>query len=188
MLKPGKIVERFVANKNGTNIDVALRFPKPNDLKQLMKFYNKVIRETDFLANFRRVSLEKERKWLKNVLDQMKKKNMVHIVVEVDGKIVGSCGIERETQDTRKHVGKFGIALLQDFTRLGIGTKLAKTALKIAKDIGIEIIQSSYFSKNIASRKLHKKLGFKVVGRLPKSRKRNGKYSDEIIVYKILKR
>ena len=181
--REGKIVEKFTAKNDK---EIVFRFPKMSDSLQLMKYFNKVMKETDFLAHFRKVSLKKEREWLKNVINEMKRNEKIYLIVESNGKIVGSGEVRREKSDAEKHIGVFGIALLQEFTRLGIGTRLAKLLFKMAKNIGIEVIRSSYYSNNNASKRLHEKLGFKVIGRFPKARKRGNKYTDAIMVYKIL--
>ena len=184
--KEGKIIDRFKIKKE-KDIEVILRYPKMSDAKQLMNFINKATKETEFLARISKVKLSEEKKWLKDRLNGMKKGNEFDIVVEINGKIIGNCTIIRKSKDAEKHIGSFGIALLQDYTGLGIGPRLAKRIFEEAKKNGIEIIESSYYAKNNPSKKFHKKLGFRIIGIFPKGIKRKGKYSDHVIVYKNLK-
>ena len=75
--KEGKILETFCVEKNGKKIEVTIRYPKKSDLRQIWKFYNKVIKETEFLPRITPVSLSDERKWLAGVLDGMRKNDKI---------------------------------------------------------------------------------------------------------------
>jgi len=185
--KEGKTVDKFFVEKNGKKIEVIFRYPKMSDAKQLMDFINKAIRETEFLAKVSKVKLSEEKKWLKDVINEMRKGEEILIVVEANGKIIGDCSVKRNKKEVMRHIGVLAIALLQDYTGLGIGSRLAKRIFEEAKKNGIEIIESSYYAKNNPSKKFHKKLGFKIIGVFPKGIKRKGKYSDHVIVYKNLK-
>lgn len=184
----GKIIDKFIAGKN---IEVILRYPRMSDAKQLMKFYNKVIKETDFLSRIKLVTISEETKWLKEMMEGMKNNNAILLIVVADGRIRGTTTIIRNREHAMHHVGLFGIAILQEFTGMGIGSKLTQKILNLAKTyMKLEIVKSNCFSENKASLKLHKKFGFKVIGKIPdgfkKKKENKNRYWDEILLYKKL--
>src|SRR3989338_6456128 len=121
--REGKIIDRFFVEKNGRKIEVVFRYPRMGDAKQLMEFYNKAIKETDFLSTIKPVALSEEEKWLKEMIDGMKKNNAILILVYVNEKIYGTTTIIRNKEQAMHHVGVFGIAINQEFTGMGIGSK-----------------------------------------------------------------
>src|SRR3989344_4756088 len=139
--KEGKIVEIFYAEKNGKKVPIIFRYPKKSDVRGIWKFYNKAIKETEGLSRFRFVSLSEEKKWVDDALKNMKKGNKSQIMAESSGRIVGSVSIDRRTEDRRRHVGGFGIAILQEYAGIGIGKRLMVTVEKDARRMGLKIIE-----------------------------------------------
>ncbi len=179
----GKIIDKFVVGKD---IEIVLRYPKAGDAKQLMGNYKKIMKETEFLSRITPLTLSEEKKWLKETLSKIKNKDSVFLLAVADKKIVGSASIRRRTEESHHHAGVFSIAVSQEFNGLGIGSKLAENIMKMARTINLEIIESCCFSDNERSLRLHKKFGFKAIGKFPKGLKKKNKYYDEILLYKIL--
>ncbi|MBI4167538.1 MAG: GNAT family N-acetyltransferase [Candidatus Aenigmarchaeota archaeon] len=186
--KEGKIIETFHVEKNGKKIEVVIRYPKKSDLMQIWKFYNKAIRESEGLSRYSFVPLKDEKKWVGNVIDGMKKRDKVQLMAEAEGKIIGSVGLERKNVERKKHCGDFGIAILQDYTGLGIGKKLMTLLEKDARSINIKLIELGVYGRNKIAQKLYKKMGFKVAGKIPKCVKTRKGFDDDIIMYKVLKK
>ena len=184
----GKILKKNIIEKTGKEVKVIFRYPRMSDAEQLLNYINKAMKETDFLAMFKKLNLSQEKKWLKNMIKMCKEKNSIYIVIEINNKIIGSANLERDILDSRRHIGIFRIGINQQYTKLGLGPVAAKLLFNLGKNMGIELVKSSYFHGNKPSKKLHYKLGFKVIGRIPKARKRGKKYSDEITLYKPLGR
>ena len=186
--KEGKIIEIFYVEKRGKKIPVIIRYPKKSDVNGIWKFYNKVIKETEFLSRITPVSLKDEKKWVANAIKSMKKGNSAYIIIESDGKIVGSSTVERKSEEVHKHVGGFGIAILQEYTGIGLGRRLMELIEKEAKNMELEIIQLSVYGKNKVAHGLYKKTGFIEACKIPKLIKRKNSYDDDIIMYKALKK
>ncbi|MDP2974021.1 MAG: GNAT family protein, partial [Candidatus Diapherotrites archaeon] len=92
--------------------------------------------------------------------------------------------------DASMHVGHFGIMLKERFTGLGIGTRLGRKMLELAKkNTRFKVIESGFTAKNARSKRLHKKLGFKQYGVFPKAEKlKDGTYCSRVCVYKVIKK
>ena len=82
------------AAKDGTKI--VLREPVSTDAKSMMRYINSVIRERrSGIVMDRPVTLKQEEAWLKARLEEIRKRSVVMLVAEVDGRIVGNCHVSR---------------------------------------------------------------------------------------------
>ncbi len=143
--KEGKVIEILYVEKNGKKTPVIIRYPKKSDVKEVWRFYNKVIKETENLSRISPVSLKDERKWIYDV-----------------------------------------IAILQEFTGLGLGTKMM-TNLEKHIISGLKILMLDVYEKNKIAQNLYKKMGFKSIGAVPYSVKTKKCFESGIIMYKVLK-
>lgn len=187
----GKAVDCFVAKgKDGKAIEVLFRYPGKKDLKAILKMVNSIRREADYLGMRRMETLKSERKWLFDRLEETKKKKAVTLLVEINGELAGDSSVWPVRRDASKHVAEFGIMLKEKYTGVGIGTRLGKKILRLAKkETSFKIIESGYYAPNKRSAKLHKKLGFKQYGKFPKGCKlKTGKYCDHVLLYKFIGR
>ena len=187
-MKEGKIVDRIFVKKNGKMTEVIIRYPKKSDVKEIWKFYNKVIKETEFLSRMTPVSWKDEKKWLGDMLDSVRKGNKVDLLAECNNKIIGSVSIEKKAMQRLSSVGSFGICVLQDFTGIGLGKRMMIDVEKESKRMNIRIIELSVYGKNKIAQNLYKKLGFKIIGKIPKAVKIRNGFDDNIIMYKVLKK
>jgi len=170
---------------------VVFRYPKRYDLEGIWKFYNKAIRESieawGNLSRHTKVTLKEEGKWLRTAIERTRNKESIYLLVEAEGEIVGSSSIDIGLEESGKHVGFFGITLLESFTGIGIGTRLTKYIIEKAKEnLKTEIVRLNVFSNNIRAYKMYRSLGFQEVGRIKKGMKIKGKYADDIIMVKYL--
>ncbi len=186
--KEGKIIAVIYVEKKGKKLPVIFRYPKKSDTKGIWKFYNKVIKETENLSRISPVTLKDERKWIYDVISKMKKGNMILLLAESRGKIVGSTSIERKSEERKKHVGVFGIAILQEFTGLGIGKRMMRILEKDIIGLGIILIVLDVYGKNKIAQNLYKKMGFKAIGTIPYSVKTKNRFESDIYMYKVFKK
>lgn len=185
--KEGKIVAIAYIEKNGKKIPVIFRFPKRNDTKEVWKFYNKVIKETEFLSRNVPISLEEEKRWLFQTLVKIRKGDGIQLFAECKNKIVGSVSIERKLH-RHSHVGGFGICILQEFTGLGLGKKMSYFVEKESRPMKLRVLKLGVFGKNKIAQSLYKKIGFRVSGKIPNSIKIKNGFDTNITMYKVLKK
>jgi len=107
MLQTGKIIKEFTS-KSGKQITI--RYPRWEDLDGMLKNINALARENTFIAVSEEKTKEEEMDFLCDTLKKMEKNDEVFLVVESEGKLVGSTGVTRETAHARsRHVGDIGI-------------------------------------------------------------------------------
>ncbi len=167
---------------------VVFREPKPSDARLLMDFINAFVAEpmSGLLIN-KRVRLREEKAWLKGWLADIKSGKGVMILVEADGRIKGNCTVSRLVWKS-SHMADAGIALSKDVRGRGIGEALMKETIELARKrmSGLEIIQLKAFAYNDRALELYKKLGFVVVGRVPRANKEGNQYYDDVLMVKTL--
>lgn len=179
-MEAGKILARFTA-KNGK--EVILRAPRWEDLDNFVEHINSLVDEGAEIQRDTKVTREQEADWLGTRLADIEKKKSVFLVAEADGRVVGTCGVEKR-RGSSSHVGDIGIAIQKDYRNLGVGTAMFETMIPEAKRIGLKILFLRVFSTNDAARYLYKKMGFKETGRTPKIFYKKGKYMDEVVMTK----
>lgn len=164
---------------------IIYRTPKKTDLGGLLSFVNELADE-DTYVTVERQTRKKEKKWLEDQLKAIRKKNLVMVVAEIDGKIVGNCEIRRRAVYRRvRHIGTVGIMVRRKFRGKGIGERLMKTTMAEAKKrIGVSLLTLSVLANNPIAPKLYKKMGFRECGRLPGAFLFREKYFDEVYMFK----
>ena len=135
----------------------------------------------------KKVTLKEERAWLKSMLESIKDKKVVMLVVEVDGKIMGNCHLSRQNWKSI-HVADFGIAISRRMQGKGIGEALMRQTIELARKRmrGLELVELRTVAYNKKAHGLYKKLGFFEVGRVPRATKEGGEYVDDLMMVKIL--
>lgn len=168
--------ERFKL-KNGRI--ATLDWLEENDLPEVVEALNSVIREGKYLfMNDEITDMEEERRWF----ERGKKEGMLYIVARVEGRVVGGASI-RPQAHKRVHVAEFGIFIREGYRNLGLGTKLTRTFIEIAKKRGIEILQVSVYAANERAFHVYEKCGYKKRGRLTRDIKfLDGTYTDRILM------
>jgi RimJ/RimL family protein N-acetyltransferase len=165
---------------------ITLRYPKPSDAQDLMNVINSLVKEKTDIAKTAPITIQQEKSWLKQTMQAIKNKEKIMIVAELDGIVVGSCEITRDTYDVSRHVGTLGIGIIKPARGNGIGANLMKTTLDQAKKMGLRIIKLYVFDSNKKGKSLYEEFGFYEIGRIPMGVYHNKKYKDDIIMVKTL--
>lgn len=171
-------------------MEVVIRSPKRNDAVKALRYINTLVKETPppmILAD-RTYNLKEERKVVKEILDDIKKKKSVFVVAEFNGKIIGTCGIKQKEM-RRSHLGELGIAVLRDFRGKGLGKEMMSIVIDNSKETikGLKKLRLDVYADNKNAMRLYKKFGFRVIARLPKDIKWGKIYMDAFLMEKRLK-
>ncbi|KPV62606.1 MAG: acetyltransferase [Candidatus Bathyarchaeota archaeon BA1] len=117
----------------------------------------------------------------KKSIENISERGDEFLVALLDGRIVGFVGIHRLKGEIGeiKHVGEVGVAVHPDFQRRGIGTKLLKACVNLARRQGFKRLEADTLAYNIAMRHILEKTGFQLEGVRRRRVRINGKYYDE---------
>ena len=166
---------------------VSFRYFTLKDASLMMNYINKISAEKTFIRmQGVQKTLKEEKTWIKNFLKN--KDKIVIIGAFIENKLIGICDISLGYGAT-SHVGDFGITVDKEYRGEGIGKILMELVIKKAIENikGLKIITLEVFDINLIAKNLYKKFGFTEYGKLPNGLKRRGKFSDSILMYKLVK-
>lgn len=106
------------------------------------------------------------------------------LLAKREGKIAGFLGVHR-FGGSKPHVGDVGIMVHPDFQNRGIGTKLLRAGIALAKEKGFKRLEADTLAENKAMRRTAEKAGFRVEGIRAKAVDMHGQLKDEAL-YAIL--
>jgi RimJ/RimL family protein N-acetyltransferase len=179
ILRPGQVHKEVVL---GDGRKAILRAPKWDDLDDFLALINELVDEhADILRNTHSTR-DEETEWLADRLSAIEKGNLIALIAEVDGRVVGSSDVAQRMPENpqHKHVGVLGIAMLKNARGLGLGKMLIGSLLQLSKQAGLKIIILDVFETNKVARRLYERVGFVEVGKIPKAINQHGKYIDLI--------
>ena len=152
-------------------------------------FINSLIEEDAKILMNVKQTLKDEQGWVKDVVKKTKEKKKVFLIARDGKKIVGNVSFELMTFK-RNHIAKMGIAIRQGYRGAGLGKHLVAEIMKLAKNQlkpTPQIFQLEVYENNAPAIALYKKMGYKVVGKIPKQVQHKGKLIGECIMIKPVK-
>lgn len=153
--------------KNGKA--AVLRNGEESDGAAALENFNLTHEETDYLLSYpdeNSMTAADESEYLK---EKTASDNEIEIVAVVDGKIIGTAGIDAVgTKYKVKHRAEFGIAIAREYWGLGLGTALTNACIDCAKKAGYTQLELNVVAENESAVALYSKLGFTEFGRNPK--------------------
>ena len=110
-------------------------------------------------------------------------------VLEVDGDLLGTYYIKTNQAGPGNHVCNCGYMVSSNARGRGLATAMCEHSQDIAKEMGYKAMQFNFVaSSNEGAVSLWEKLGFEIVGRLPKAFNHPAKgYIDALVMHKWLK-
>lgn len=159
--------DKTIALKSGKNCRI--RNGMESDGQAVFDCFNLTHGETDFLLSYSEENSydpEKEGVFLKQKIES---ENEVELVAEIDGKIVGTAGIEAVGAKYKvRHRAELGISVAKEFWGLGIGRALIAACIECARSAGYIQLELSVVAENERAISLYKAFGFSEYGRNPK--------------------
>jgi len=146
------------------------------DFESFHSCLDAVSRERKFLGFVQAPSLDNTRGWLKAGMER----GEIRLVALHASQVVGWCDIEISQNEGFTHAGRLGMGLLKPYRGQGIGSRLLKESLSVAKERGLERVSLDVFASNEPAVRLYEKFNFQVEGRKRKARKMGGTYDDII--------
>jgi putative acetyltransferase len=125
-------------------------------------------------------TLEQTRKWLESP-----RPGGLHLVAELDGKIVGQAGMQRAA-GRRAHAAGLGLGVHDDYCGKGIGSALTKELVGAADNwLDIRRLELAVYSDNAAAIAVYRKFGFEVEGTCRAHAFRDGRYVDALMMARL---
>jgi len=161
-----------------------IRNGNEQDGQQLLDLYIATHTQTDYLLTYpeeTNFTAEQEGKYLRLKAESP---DETELVAEVDGKLAASAGITCVNRRLKtKHSAEFGIAVDEDYKRLGIGRELTKACAELAEKAGYLQLELEAVADNTAAISLYTKDGFTEYGRNPKGfRTRSGDWQELVLM------
>jgi RimJ/RimL family protein N-acetyltransferase len=171
-LKSGQTLARRKL-RDGT--EVILRAPRMEDLDDLLRFINALVKEDAMILMTKPIARSEEAAWLSNSLSEIETGKAVYVVAEADGRVVANCSINFK-KGKESHVCGLGIAIDKGYRDRGLGTIMMDELIRQARRFGKKLVLLDVFEPNRRARHVYEKAGFKVVGRTPKQIRYKGRY------------
>ncbi len=163
------------------------RAPEISDAAVMLDYLKVTAAQTPFLLRTPEectLTLEQEERYLETARTS---ENECTICCFVDGRFAGNCNLSRKRHLKSNHRGEIGIALMQEFWGLGIGTAMFREMLCIAKQWGLRQLELEVMDGNAAAIALYKNMGFEIIATRPDAfRLADGTYRDEHIMMRSL--
>ena len=148
------------------NLNITIEKASHNDATEILQFLKQIGAETDnltFGAEGLPFSIESEAAYISQIKNSS---DEVMFIAKEKGKIIGNASLSRLPR-RMKHRGDFGIAVLQEYWNMGIGSQLLLEIINFAKENSFEVIDLQVRSNNAMAIHLYKKFGFKKIGTHP---------------------
>jgi putative acetyltransferase len=108
-------------------------------------------------------------------------------VAEANGQVIGVAILNRYSNQRKSHAAQISIMVDANFHSQGIGTALMRKLINLSDNIlGLKRLELFVFIDNQKAIDLYKKFGFKVEGKQKYSALKNGKYTDELMMARIV--
>lgn len=153
-----------------------------DDAEELCRLLPQIDRETDFVPRLPG-EFKKTADDLRARIRESSDPESVFLVVEVEGRLVGSGGAAAQGLRRFRHQREFGFAVLKDYWHEGIGRRLTACLLHWAQQRGLHKLHLQVAYDNERAIALYRSFGFTEEGRLVDHAQRaDGSYRDVLLM------
>ena len=158
-----------------------IREASDNDFDKIWPIFHEIVSAGDTYAYSPDTTKEQ-------ALDIWLKSPMKVFVIEENEQILGTYYIKTNQAGPGSHVCNCGYMVSSKARGKGLATSMCEHSLEIAKELGYKAMQFNFVaSSNEGAVRLWSKLGFEIVGNLPKAFNHPSKgYVDALVMYKWL--
>lgn len=170
--------------KNGFSCE--LRNAEGEDAAAFLAYFIQCLGETDYLTTYPDETEQDLGKVADRLQARAESASDIEILALVNGKVVGSAGIGKlRDRDKLRHRAEFGISILKDYWRLGIGNALTKACIDRAKQAGFLQLELEVVAENAGAIRLYEKHGFIAYGRNPKGFRNRAGVCQELVLMRL---
>jgi putative acetyltransferase len=139
--------------------DITIRASEPSDLEAI----HAILRCPRVVANTLQLPW-RPLEYTRQRFGQQQPDNYALVAV-VDDRVVGQLDLEVQHGPRRRDVGKFGMAVHDDFQGRGVGSALMAALLELADGwLGLRRLELEVWADNVAAIHLYEKFGFVIEG------------------------
>ncbi|MBG9983166.1 GNAT family N-acetyltransferase [Aerococcaceae bacterium DSM 111020] len=177
------VIEVEIPCEDG-KLDLLIRQAEPSDSRGLIYLLMELEEESDYLLIDRPTDVTNQKQIINQYAVSL---NSIYLVLEVDGQYIGIAVLAGNQHPLQKHRASLGVAILQEYCELGVGSLLLESLIDFAENSGIEVITLEVVSENKRAINLYKKYQFYEVGRLANYLKYQQRTYDAILMEKSIK-
>ena len=153
------------------------------DLPAIMEIHNDVVRTTTAIYEDRMTDLPEWQDWF----DARHSDGQPVLVADDDGDIAGVASYGRWRARTGyRHTVEDTVHVRADKRGLGVGRQLLQALIVVAERAGIHVIVAQIDSSATASLRLHKSLGFEMIGTFREVAEMRGQWLDLVALQRVL--
>lgn len=153
-------------------MDVKIRAMRETDAQDIFEIYNQPAFRFGTLA-LPYESFEAVKKW-----SETRSPRDLHLAADVGNRLVGAVAL-RPFYGRRAHAAEFWIAVHEDFTGNGVGSRLLAAMIDASDNwLNLTRIEMTVFTDNVRAIALYKKFGFEIEGTHKAASFRNGEFAD----------
>lgn len=139
------------------------------------------------IENAQEMAAVSDEEWARRL--QQSQKNCIYLFAQTDKKIIGIIGGVINNYSRISHWARvISVYVVPEYRNKGVALHLMKTLSEVLLQKNVSILQLDVVIDNIGALNLYKKLGFKVVGERKKNYRLDGKYFDDYVMSKELKK
>lgn len=156
-------------------MDITIRDAAEGDLPAIMDIYNDAVANTTAIWNEEVVDLANRKAWF-----AARRERDFPVLVAVRGKqVIGYASYgDWRAFDGYRHTVEHSVYVRGDARGTGAGKRLMKALIDRASFNGVHVMIAGIEAENVASIKLHEKLGFRMVGRFSEVGIKFGRWLD----------
>lgn len=156
------------------NSNIQIRMAHEEDAERLLEIYAPYCKETVITFEYDVPSLDEFRGRIRHVLEKYP-----YLAAEMDGKIVGyAYATPYKSRAAYQWNVETSIYLDMDYRDKGIGSLLYEKLIELLEKQRVRNIYACVTLPNEGSEAIHKKFGFTLMGRFPKSGFKAGEWHD----------
>lgn len=170
------------AIQGSSRLDIIIRPAIIDDFPQMWEIFHPIVKQGDTYAFIPDTSYEEANNYY------WKSKDFFTFVAIIESKIVGMYTIKANQPGLGSHVANASYMIHKEHQGQGIGSIIATHSLKQAKELGFKAMQFNLVvATNTSAVKLWKKMGFSIIGTLPKAfNHQNLGYVDAYVMHRFL--
>ena len=146
-----------------------LRHGTEQDGQEVLDCFVRTHGETDFLRTYPEENTMTAADEAQYLRDKTASGNEIEILAEIDGKVVGTAGIECiGAREKVRHRADFGISVAREYWGLGVGRALTLACVECARRAGYAQLELEVVADNARALALYQSVGFVEYGRNPR--------------------